>query len=297
MPPIAPPRIQTPTRGLTRWMRKTRTSLLRRLNPLGFHTIPFDDGLRLRVRHVDRLGRRVYLDGYSEPELAVFLHATLRPGMTFLDVGANFGQFSVLAAHRVGATGVVHAIEASSVMHAQASTNLELNHLPQATAHHLALSDREGTIELTTCVPGQEAFNSLGRPDRDTTRVLGSETVRTTTLDQFCRDQHLQHIDILKIDVEGAEAMVFRGGTDTLSADNAPTLFCEFNETAAHGAGSSTAEIRELLKGYGYQLFRFDPDNLRLTQEPDRDHYAESANLVATRNPDRLFTDTSDPFR
>ncbi|MEQ9460649.1 MAG: FkbM family methyltransferase [Phycisphaeraceae bacterium] len=290
---MKPINIQPPSKGFQRWIRKTHTSLLRRINPLGFHTIPFDHGLRLRVRHIDRIGRRIYLDGYSEPELATFLYATLQPGMTFIDIGANLGQFTVLAARLVGPTGTVHAVEAASVMHQQIVDNLQLNAFDQATTHHLALSDREGTIQLNTCVPGQEAFNSIGRPDRQEARVTGSETVRTTTLDGFCHEQHIDHADILKIDVEGAEALVLQGGATLLGQPNAPVIFCEFNETAARGAGSSTATIRNLLNNYGYSLYRFDLHHISLTPEPDHDHYQDSANLIAAKHPNHVFPQLS----
>ncbi|QDU70189.1 FkbM family methyltransferase [Mucisphaera calidilacus] len=283
------PGITSPSRGLTRWWRKTHTSLMRRINPLGFHTIPFDHNLRLRVRHIDRLGRRVYLDGYSEPELAVFLHAVLRPGMTVLDVGSNFGQFSVLAARLVGNTGHVHAIDATSVMHEQTRENLALNHMTHAHAYHLALSDTEGTLELTTCVPGQEAFNSLGRPDRTDRDVAGHETVRALTLDGFCAAEKIHHVDVMKIDVEGAESRVFTGGPGLLSGDDAPVIFCEFNETAARGSDSSTDEVRSLLLGYGYKIFRFDEQQVRLVSEQPAPAGEASYNVVATKHPDGLF--------
>ena len=90
--------IALPVSGITRHTKKLRWSLRRRLSPTRPMILPFDDGLKIAVRPVDRLGRRIWLDGYSEPEFAGLLDAYLRPGMTYFDVGAHFGQYVLVAA-------------------------------------------------------------------------------------------------------------------------------------------------------------------------------------------------------
>src|SRR5262245_42588667 len=107
----AMPGLTPPMAGFPRMVRKLLWSFRRRLTPEQTVLLPFDLDLKIKVRLRDRLGRRVLLNGYSEPDYALFLDRFLRPGMTYVDVGANFGQYVLMAAKRVGSTGAVHAFE------------------------------------------------------------------------------------------------------------------------------------------------------------------------------------------
>lgn len=265
-----------------------RWSIRRRLGPLRPVVLDYDVGMRIQVRPVDRLGRRVFLDGYSDREHAVLLDALLRPGMVYFDVGANFGQFALMAATRVGRDGAVHAFEATSTMYEQLAANVELNGLAQVTANHAAVADQPGTLEMTLCEPGKEAFSSLGRPMRPQDQIIGRETVPAITLDDYCRERGISRIDLIKIDVEGAEVRVIEGASNLLSSGGVSSLVCEFNEVAAESQGSSGRELRNALESHGYRIFRFDPSRRTITPEPAVERYASTQNLLAVRDPDQF---------
>src|SRR5690606_5085565 len=101
-------------------------------------------------------------------DLAVQLaiRALLRPGDTFIDVGANIGLLSLLGAHAVGARGRVIAFEPAPDMHERLRWHIDTNRLPQVLAHRLALSEREATLALTAPAdnPGAATLGAL--PDR-----------------------------------------------------------------------------------------------------------------------------------
>jgi len=271
-----------------RRLRKLRWSFLRRVAPLRQRIIPFDLDLRIEVRSIDRLGRRIYLDGYSDPELAVFLDAFLRPGMTYFDVGAHFGQFTLMAAKRVGPSGSVHAFEPTSETYAQLARNVELNGFDAVCVNHAAVFDAPGEMELNLCETGKGEFNSLGAPQRPADEVHGVEVVPTVALDGYCEARGVAGIDLMKIDVEGAERKAVRGGRRTLGGDDAPVLLVEFNESTCRSMGYTTLELRRDLEELGYGFFRFDPATREVISEPEHEEYAETLNLVGAKDPDFL---------
>lgn len=280
------PMLTPPASGLDRKLRKLAWSWRRRWAPLRPVILPFDGGLKIAVRPIDRLGRRIYLDGYSEPDYATLLGALLRPGMTYVDVGAHFGQYVLMAAKRVGTSGAVHAFEPTSATFAQLEVNVRLNGFSTVVLNRLAVYDRPGEMELKVCVPGKGEFNSLGLPMRPGDEVVSVESVRATTLDDYCRQRRLWAIDLLKIDVEGAELFVVKGAAELLGRPDAPSIVCEFNERTANAMGYSCRLLRKELEGLRYRLFAFDAPRRRLFPEPERAYDERTANVVATKNPE-----------
>ena len=250
--------------------------------------LPFDQDLKIIVRPIDRLGRRIFLDGYSEPDFAIFLEAYLRHGMTFFDVGAHFGQYTLMAAKRVRSEGAVHAFEPTAETFLQLEANVRLNGFKQVVMNHAAIYDHAGEMALQACVTGQGEFNSLGRPILPAKDVVRIERVRTITIDDYCHAMKIRRIDLMKIDVEGAELHVLRGARELLARQDAPTIVCEFNEQAASNMGSSTRELRAAFETLGYVLFTFNATTCRVEAAPMKQHYEWTENLIAAKNPDGI---------
>lgn len=270
--------------GLDRLSRKWRWSLLRRLRPGHAPVLPFDLDLKIKVRTIDRLARRVVLDGYSERDLAAFLDRFLRRGMVYLDVGAHFGQYVLLAAKRVGPSGAVHAFEATSATFEQLRANVALNGMSWVKVNHNAVYAHPGILELKVCRPGKGEFNSLGAPLRPQHEVVGTERVAAVSLDAYCEDQQLSRVDLIKIDVEGAELHVLHGAQRLLAGADAPVVVCEFNERTAQAMGHSTRDLYQEFRALGYSLYRFDPEKPGFHAEPAGLTYEVTTNLIAAKN-------------
>ncbi len=260
--------------------------MLRRLAPAHPFVVPFDGDLRIRLRPIDRFGKAIYVSASnSDPHLAALLDAYLAPAMTYFDVGAHIGQFTLMAAKRVGPTGAVHSFEASSSTYEHLVCNIAINEFPWVRSTHAAVCDHEGSVQLNTCTPGKEAFNSIGRPLRPDDQVTGQESVDAVTLDAYCDRAGVQHIDLMKIDVEGAELMALRGAGRVLGAADAPPLVLEFSDETARRMGSTTHALRGELESLGYQLFSFDLESRRLNPwSPDQADPA-TVNIVAAKDP------------
>jgi FkbM family methyltransferase len=163
-------------------------------------------------------------DGYWEMWLTQFMAKIVTEGMLVLDVGANFGYYSVLMADLVGPDGKLIAVEPNPSAARAAEASLSVNGFgSRSTVIQAAASDTAGTS--TFCVPRTEPKNATMVPEGHTQADAEIFTVPTVTLDEVCRDQR---VDFIKIDAEGGEYRIFKGMQMILRRDR-PKLILEFN--------------------------------------------------------------------
>ncbi len=238
-------------------------------------------GLRMHL-YGDSLLCEMLYNGIFEAETRGFFEAYLRPGDCFLDVGANVGLYTLVAARIVGRAGCVHAFEPCSATFERLRENVDLNRLGNVACHRAALSHENASAELTLATGGFDAWNSLGRPYMG--EAGGCETVKTVTLDSFAQEHGLNgRITAIKIDVEGWENQVLAGAGELLAADNAPDLCIEFTEEAAQLADSSCIALYQRLESLGYRMFVVGATPGDLEPFPAREPFPH-VNLLATKN-------------
>jgi FkbM family methyltransferase len=250
-----------------------------RLRPL---TVRLPEGPALRLHPDSRLAEILVFEDFEVSERTL-VSRFLRGGDVFVDVGANFGLFTVIAARRVGPAGHVYAFEPVAPTYSRLQENVLLNNCPNVDCIQLGLSDRSGPAQMTVSLDGFDAWNSLGRPTRG--EKLAQREIACTTWDEFCKEQQVRRpVTLMKIDVEGWESRVLRGGVDNFSGTAAPTLLLEFSDAAAHQAGTSCQELFGLTGDLGYQLFSFD-NGCKLHRETLRAEYPY-VNLLALKDID-----------
>ena len=189
-----------------------------------------------------------------------FVMGLFEPGATVLDVGAYIGTHTLAFAHRVGASGVVHAFEAQPQSFGLLERNVAANHVHQVRLHQAAVCDAVGTIGFTPVDPfRKESFGSVSlapilraHGDAQPTRQT---TVAATTIDTL----NLDRCDFIKIDVEDSEDLVLKGAARTLDRCR-PIVYAECNSVDAG------VRIREILRSHGYELrlhlvLAFNPEN------------------------------------
>jgi FkbM family methyltransferase len=177
-----------------------------------------EDGIHLRCRLPDIIQMYLYLFGIWEPDLAAFLRRRLRPGDTFIDVGANIGYVSALASKLVGPHGNVVAIEPAPATIAALQETVATNDLTNIRLVAAAVSDREDELPLFVgpCY-GSGLTTTVGR--RPSLREQGR--VRAARLGSLVTPEELATTRLIKIDVEGAEDRVLAGivaSVDALAA-------------------------------------------------------------------------------
>lgn len=186
---------------------------------------------------------------YYEPEL-VYLEKILSPGKVFVDVGANFGVYTLVASKLVGETGKVLAFEPTAESFAILRQNIELNHLSNVRAFRVALTQTRSKAWLNY---GWDPVCNWLSKDRDPLCGNEGEEVQTDTLDQLLEENGVARVEAIKIDVEGAEELVLRGAIRCLTAQS-PIVIFEFNRDCAALQGLSPWGARDLLEGLGYEF-------------------------------------------
>jgi FkbM family methyltransferase len=259
----------------------------RRLFPSWPHRVRFDGDLILEIDPRDELATRYVLGEGFEPDVTAYFRDRVRTGMVVFDIGANVGHFTLLAAKRVGPTGQVYAFEASPTEYKKLTANVALNRLTNVVTNPMAVCDRTGTVSFQVCSDGLGLYNSLGTPLRQTATSL---QVPCTSLDDYLQATGMVRVDVLKIDVEGAERLVLAGGHRLLLRSDAPEVVCEFCDGTLRGMGSSSRELRRAFEELGYRVFRYDPGLRALVSEPLRDHY-DYDNLVCSKARNRSDED------
>jgi FkbM family methyltransferase len=258
-------------RASTGPVRRLRPRLHRLLGPAEVTCRTFT-GHRLRVVLPEIVGTELYQRGYIEPALTRVLLDRLRPGMTFVDVGAQYGYHSLVAGLLVRPGGTVVAVEPARASFRLLQANLEA--LPGVRLEHIALSHRRGTAELRDFGTGHSALNTLlpsARVPPEEARRLRSTTygVPCRTLDELADELGITP-DLVKLDAEGAELDILRGMTRVLR-EAAPLLAVETGDYAGM-ASPATAACIDVLEAEGYRGLEWD-GGLRPHRRRDRYGY------------------------
>jgi FkbM family methyltransferase len=209
----------------------------------------------------DQISREVCLTGLYEPPVTRVVQQHLRPGGIVVDVGANWGYFSLLAAAAVGAKGTVFALEPDPRQFEALSCNVSANGFRQVSALQSAASAEEGRLSLLGYDEGQA--------NRGVSRVAGPSApgrrfdVRATSVDLLTAA--CPRVDIVKIDVEGAEDAVLDGMRDGLTRRRYRALVLELHPDLLRARGVDPASCVARLGDHGYRGWTIDlgPDAYR----------------------------------
>ncbi|HZS25158.1 MAG TPA: FkbM family methyltransferase [Gaiellaceae bacterium] len=220
--------------------------------------VPWYDGLRLRLYFGNDLSKCVYVGGSFEPNEFAFLRRYLREGMTFIDVGANEGVYTLFAAKHVGHSGRVIAIEPSERELGRLRANLELNRLRRVTVVEAAVGSSDGRVSLAIAEAKHAGQNTVGTSVANakvaTERI---EQVAVRSLDSLVDEERLHRLDFVKVDAEGSELDVLVGARDTL-ARLRPVLQLEIEPDSLAARSTSPSHITAFIAEHGYGFWAFD---------------------------------------
>ncbi len=189
----------------------------------------------------DQLIRWIRSQGVWEADVMKLLARTLRPGGTFVDVGAHVGFHSVLAAQLVGPAGKVFAVEPAPWAVELLRANVWRQGI-DVTVLPFAASDAAGTVRL--------ALEEAHRSGAHLTEAEDAVEVQAAPLDELLPDVA---VDVLKVDVEGAEPLVLRGASNLLARTPGLLAVVEFRDER-HRSGESPAEVLAFYSSLGFDL-------------------------------------------
>lgn len=244
-----------PERG--RWVA---ARLKRELTPgRSARVVGIGDGLRLSVDPNGTIGREIYFHGSYEPDLVRFLRRSLGPGMVVIDAGANLGELTVRAARLVGPGGAVVAIEAAPATLENLRHNVALNKLANVRVVAAAVGESDDPQTFFLGSEEDSLTSSLSPPHDFEGKSVTVEGIR---IDRLAGREGLGRLDLIKLDVEGAELAALRGAGEIL-ARWAPLVVFEYNHEVAQRAGWDLLEVAELLRPLGYSLHELGARGLR----------------------------------
>ncbi len=196
-------------------------------------------------------GAALLKEGVHEPAMIQWVRDTLKPGGTFVDVGANEGYFSVIAATRCGEKGKVYAVEPQERCHAAVRENSRLNGCNNIEIVPLVVSDHCGEAELHLHSATNTGATSIWRRSRS-----GIRTVKATCrpLDALLESHGIATVDLLKIDIEGAEYEAVIGSQQLFRSGRIKAIALEVHPAILAERGLGSATIHEFLIGSGYRV-------------------------------------------
>lgn len=223
--------------------------IYRKLKPKGIVEIITAENHKMFVDSRDT-GMAPYfiMHGDFIPDEAEILKKILKPGMVFVDIGANIGYFSLIAAKLVGSAGKIFAFEPDENNFSLLQKNINANGYKNITAIKKAVSDKVGTAKFYLEKENLCAHSLILKENRDFTEV------ETISLDDYFKDKK---IDVVKIDVEGMEPSVLSGMEHLIKSNESMAIITEYYPNAISRAGYSPGDYLESLRKNGFNLVNF----------------------------------------
>jgi FkbM family methyltransferase len=198
------------------------------------------------------IGQSIFLYGVWELIGSRLLDVLLEPGMCFVDVGANAGYYSLLAARLVGPGGTVHSFEPLDDLRAMLERSVRANAFSNVHVHPEAVTATSGSIAF---YPYSETNEGVSSTIRHVDTQAEPRIVPAISLDDFTARHPHGRMDVIKIDVEGAEQQVFDGMARLLSSAQAPSAIL-FESTSASECAQQLREQGYDVAGLYYSLGR-----------------------------------------
>jgi FkbM family methyltransferase len=214
------------------------------LKPKGGSISTFTDGLYIHfVYPAQFIATVVIFKEPVEPEYE-FLRHVLANDSVFFDVGGGIGCYTVFSAKLVN--GPIHTFEPVEENILTIEKNLDANRVAsKVVLNQLALSNKKGFCRI------QKAADLFSGRVADLSSQHRNGYIEVTTLDSYCLQRNIDHIDVLKIDVEGHEREVIEGGKQLLIDKKIRIIILECNP--------ELAQFYESLEDMGFEYFYYDP--------------------------------------
>lgn len=240
-----------------RWAVQDLVPVMCKLGILGPVRREVEPGVSFLLDPRDLVPVTILRIGKWQPEVWDSVSPVLSQGSVFLDVGAHIGYFSLKASVRVGPTGHVVAFEPNPETLKLLRDNIAVSKAANVIVEPIACTDREQTLTLYAAPivnTGASSFSSQNA-NQSIKEAPRPYQVRGRPIDDVVRELNLTRVDAIKIDVEGAEAYVLRGASNTLKRFH-PTLVVEVMADQLARLNTTPADVIALIKQAGYNRSR-----------------------------------------
>ena len=205
------------------------------------------------VDPVSNFGNSLLSNQEYEPDLMAYIQKHLKPGDSFLDLGANEGFFSIVASNIVGPTGKVYTIEPQERLQEIITENIRLNNADNVEMIKKAVSDTKGTTEMYLAPDTNTGSTSLANPHKYS---VPTQTVEMDTLENILDEQNIDTIDLAKIDIEGFEYETVLGSKQLFRDQRIKRIALEIHYYELIDRKLDSDDIQNFLKDCGYSFLR-----------------------------------------
>jgi FkbM family methyltransferase len=241
---------------IAHWPLPRGKGLTTLLKPIAEPFVPVwvevEPGVTMLLDPDDYISRVILENGAWEPDTWQAIRRHLTSGATFVDVGAHIGYYSLKSAPLVGPQGHVIAVEPNPGTVRELRDNIQASRASVVRVAPVACSDEEGTLEFFAAPranTGQASLSKANASQRG--QAVATYRVRARPLDAIINDAGVSRVDVVKIDVEGAEFLVLKGALETLSRYH-PVVIVELIDRQLQSMGTSADQVAALLTSHGY---------------------------------------------
>lgn len=208
-------------------------------------------GIKMNLDLNEFIQSHLYLFGSYELPTIKFIKNTVKPNMTILDIGGNVGLMTLLFSKFLGNTGQVHTFEPEPRNFADLLENININQFKNITLNQLAVSDKDAKLKFYLSNSINAGTHSLVYNND-----LSKEFLEVTAIkaDDYIRQNNIAKVDLIKIDVEGAELDVINGMDELLSRDT-PILIVELISKHFKARGLSSVLFKKMM----YDKYKYLP--------------------------------------
>jgi FkbM family methyltransferase len=226
-------------------------------------------GDELFLSHYYHIDRNILNFGCYDENLHLAIENLVKPGMVCFDVGANLGEITLHLARRVGPLGSVYAFEPVPAVMERLRQNIERNYpsqadhsadQPRAPKIHLfplALSNASGKVQIATAGTNEDNQGLASLVNLDDKRTPARQEIQMVSLDEFVAQHQISRINLMKVDIQGAEIKLLEGGRRVFT-EMAPDLLMEFSPQDLAAACKNSRDLGEALERYGYKIYRLN---------------------------------------
>jgi FkbM family methyltransferase len=206
------------------------------------------DGFYWRLDPTQCIDADILDDGLFEPTSIKWVDQVVKPGMVVVDVGANFGYYTLRLSRLVGPSGQVHAFEPSVRYRERLLDHLRQNGCSNVIVMDYGLSDQSAEHQLY----GDNVSATMHWHD-DAKSPTVNEKIVLRTLDSYVQGAGISRLDFIKVDIDGHEPSFVAGASQTLSRFR-PLILMEFANLSLWAAGSNAESLGRQLTELGYSL-------------------------------------------
>lgn len=210
-------------------------------------TFTYKDAVNLKVDISDYVGHYLYFGFKDEGQDKLF--NLVRKGNVVLDIGTNIGSTLLRMASIVEETGFIYGFEPDPINYENCMQNIALNSFKNVRVSQIGLGSSVGSFDLVVDTESNRGGNRISFQET----LKNITTISVNTLDKWMQENKVLKIDVIKIDVEGFELKVLKGGEEAINTHK-PQLFIELDDDNLRAVDDSASSLIKLLEDWGYDI-------------------------------------------